>query len=61
MLNSINAFICRCVELDDISDAYDVFEYECTAWLRREIYKFAATDSAEPFRSAMNRLGFEDY
>jgi hypothetical protein len=61
MLNSINAFICRCVELDDISDAYDVFEDECTAWLRKEIYKFAEASSPEPFRSAMNRLGFEEY
>lgn len=61
MLNSINAFICRCHELDDISDAYDVFEDECTSWLREQIYKFADSGSSEPFRSAMNRLGFREY
>lgn len=53
-LNCVNS-------LDHISDAYDVFEFECTDAVRDQVYAFADKDSSEPFRSAMYNLGFKSY
>lgn len=61
MLNTIPKFVQRCGELDEITDAYYVFEGECTDELRDRIYSLADRDSTEPFRSAMIQLGFVDY
>lgn len=54
-------FLNRVNSLDHISDAYDVFEFECTDSVRDQVYAFADVDSPEPFRSAMYNLGFKDY
>lgn len=61
MLNTVIAFVYRCMDLKDVSDAYYVFEGECTDALRDEIYEFADHRSNEPFRSAMHNLGFVNY
>ncbi len=61
MLNTLNEFIAKVESLRDISDAYDVFEFECTDQLRDYIYTFSDPDVSEPFRNAMHNLGFETY
>jgi len=62
MIRTLRDFIDVCRnDLTDISDAYDVFEFECTTELQETIYQLADDDSPEPFRSAMTRLGFTDY
>ena len=61
MLNTLDDFIAKVESLADISDAYDVFEYECSDSLRDVIYDFADPDEAEPFRAAMHNLGFDTY
>jgi hypothetical protein len=58
---TFDSFLNRVNELDDIHDAYDVFEYECTDTVRDYVLCFADADSVEPFRSAMYNLGFTDY
>ena len=61
MISTLDQFIRRVESLDDISDAYYVFEGECTPELREEILSFADDDSSEPFRAAMDFLGFDTY
>ena len=61
MIRSIDEFILRVKNLDNVSDAYDLFEYLCTDELRDIIYSIADPASAEPFRNAMHRLGFVNY
>ena len=60
MIKTIKDFIARVDSLDDISEAYDVFEDECTDELRDHIYRIAE-GSVEPFRAAMHNLGFTTY
>lgn len=61
MLATLRDFILRCESLDNIHDAYYVFEEECTDDLRDTIYTFAQPDSNEAFRDAMQELGFTAY
>jgi hypothetical protein len=61
MIASLDSFIQRVETLKNISDAYYVFEYECSAELRDLIYNFADPGSMEPFRVAMHNLGFDTY
>lgn len=61
MLNTVLDFVVRCTELEDVSDAYYVFEGECSDALRGLILNFADHRSSEPFRSAMLNLGFANY
>lgn len=61
MLVSLDSFIQRVETLKNISDAYYVFEDECSAELRDLIYGFADSGAAEPFRVAMHNLGFDAY
>lgn len=61
MIDSINEFCKRVNQLDDISNAYILFEDECTDQLRDLIYACADRDVYEPFRSAMHNLGFDSY
>jgi hypothetical protein len=61
MLNTLTEFVDRVKELDNVYDAYHVFEEECTDELREDIYNMSEANSAEPFRSAMYNLGFSDY
>jgi len=61
MLTTLSEFVLRVNRLQDISDAYDVFEEECTEELRDQIYGLATIDSEEPFRSAMINMGFTTY
>lgn len=61
MIRTVVRFIQRVQELKDVSDAYDLFEDECTDALRDKIYDLADPASPEPFRSAMTKLGFVNY
>ena len=61
MLNTLTQFIARVEQLDEIHDAYYVFEEECSDALRAYIIGYADEDEAEPFRAAMHNLGFEAY
>jgi len=47
--------------LDDVADAYDIFEDDCTDDLRDEIYNLSDSDTPEPFRSAMRNMGYVTY
>lgn len=61
MFSTMREFI-NCVEsLENISDAYDIFEYECSESLRDRIYQFADSNDVEPFRAAMHNLGFKNF
>ena len=61
MISTLDQFIRRVESLDEISDAYYVFEDECTPELREEILSFADDGVSEPFRAAMDFLGFDTY
>jgi hypothetical protein len=61
MLKTLVQFIVRVMELDDVSDAYYVFEEECSPALCDQIYSLADKTSPEPFRSAMINMGFDDF
>jgi hypothetical protein len=61
MITTLKGFILRVAELDDVHDAYYVFEEECSDQLRDYIYSLAIPDSSEPFRSAMISMGFDNY
>lgn len=58
---TFDSFVNCVTNLEDISDAYDLFEFECTDSVRDQVYAFADVDSPEPFRSAMYNLGFKNY
>lgn len=60
MLQTLREFVLRVEELDNVHDAYYVFEEEVSDTLRDEIYSLVP-DSAEPFRAAMLKLGYADY
>lgn len=62
MISTIREFVKRCDSLKNISDAYDVFEDECTDELRDLIYNtLSMNDDNEPFRAAMYNLGYHDF
>lgn len=61
MFDNIADFIAHIKTLDNISDAYDVFESMCTDDLRDSIYASVPRGVNEPFRYAMHTLGFTDY
>lgn len=58
---TFDSFLNRVNSLDNISKAYDVFEDECSAYVRDQVLCFADPDSPEPFRNAMYNLGFKSY
>lgn len=59
MFTTVKDFIICVAALNDMSEAWDIFEYECSEHVRNTIYKLADKDSSEPFRNAMDVLGFE--
>ena len=61
MIATVNDFVAQVKTLKRVSDAYDVFEYDCTDAVRASIYALADKDSNEPFRDAMHTLGFKRY
>jgi hypothetical protein len=62
MITTLKDFIVRVNELTDVSDAYDLFEDECTEEVRDIIYSISAEeDSPEPFRAAMRKMGYADF
>ena len=61
MVTSLMEFLERVRGLENIADAHDIFENECTDQVRDIIMRSADADSAEPFRSAMHRFGFTSY
>jgi hypothetical protein len=56
MYTTLVQFVTAVNMLDDVSDAYDVFEFKSSNALRDLIYTLA-----EPFRSAMHTMGFTNY
>lgn len=61
MLMSLDEFVAAVIELDSVSDAYDLFEVKTAEAVRAEVYALSDPDSSEPFRSAMYNLGFVDF
>lgn len=61
MISTIAEFVNQVRQLQDVSDAYYLFEDECTTDLQEIIYALSDPESYEPFREAMNKLGFSDY
>ncbi len=61
VLTTIRQFVDEVTALNNISDAYDVFEHKCSPELRDAIYRQAIDSCCEPFRSAMHTLGFVTY
>lgn len=57
---SVKEFIVAVNELEDISDAYSVFENYCTEELKHRIYLLGDI-SPEPFRASMWALGYSNY
>lgn len=61
MITSLNEFVARVRALDDVGDAYDVFEFDTAEHVRDAVYALADPQDPEPFRDAMHTLGFTDY
>lgn len=61
MLASLDEFVAAVIELDNITDAYDLFDFNTAESVRAEVYALSDPSSAEPFRSAMISLGFVDF
>jgi len=61
MINTLAQFKLRVNQLDDISNAYDVFEVECSEELRSVIYNMSTESSPEPLRDAMIAMGYTDF
>lgn len=61
MLNSLESFRQAVDQLEDLHDAYWIFEEDCTEQLVATIYSYADPDAIEPFRSAMHALGYVNY
>lgn len=56
-MQTVAEFAAACQQLDNDS-IYDLFEDDISQDLRDKIYEYAETDSAEPVRSALNKIGF---
>ena len=61
IVSTFKDFVLRVTALDDIADALDIFENECTNELRDQIYALSSNDYNEPFRTSMHILGFTTY
>jgi hypothetical protein len=61
MVNTLREFVHRIESLEQVGDAYYVFEGECSEELRTQIWLLSDIDSPEPFRSAMINMGFVNY
>lgn len=61
MIFTLNEFVAQARRLNSVRDAYELFEDQCSDELRKQIYSIADTESPEPFRDAMNKLGFVNY
>lgn len=64
MITTLREFVLTVEDLRSIgnlSDAYYVFENECSDAVRDQIYSLATPTSPEPFRSAMINIGFTRY
>lgn len=56
-MQTVAEFAAACQQLDNDS-IYDLFEDGISQNLRDQIYAYSETDSAEPARSALNKIGF---
>lgn len=61
MIATIKQFVLMCTAFPSSDEQYDLFENGCSASLRAQIYALADVNSPEPFRSAMNNIGFTEY
>ena len=61
MLTTLAQFKQAVQQLACLDDAYYIFEEQCSAELRDEIYALAAANTPEPFRSAMHNMGYTNY
>ena len=57
MINTVAAFAAACMTLDN-DEIYELFEDDISQNLRDQIYAYSETSSAEPARSALNKIGF---
>lgn len=60
-MQTIREFILAVESLENLGDAADLFEDNCSDELRNQLYELAHPNSPEPFRSAMNALGYTSY
>lgn len=60
LIRTVKEFVAAVNELEEISDAYSVFETRCTEELKHRIYLLGDT-SPEPFRASMWALGYQNY
>ena len=61
MYTTLVQFVTAVNMLNNIADAYDIFECKSSDALRDLIYTLAEPLSPEPFRSAMHTMGFTNY
>ena len=63
MIETIEQFVEQVNKLTNITDAFDLFEEQCTEQLRVEIFELCgpANSSNEPFRCGMHILGFTEF
>lgn len=60
-IKTVEQFVDLCVSATN-DEIYEMFENgPCTEEVRDMIYARSECDHPEPFRSAMRKLGFEDY
>jgi hypothetical protein len=59
MITTLREFIMLCVTFP--GKEYEMFEDMSSDKLRDQIYNLADPGSPEPFRSAMNNMGFTEY
>ena len=60
MITSFSEFVRRCISATN-DEIYDLFEFNTSDEVRKTVYNYADPASPEPFRSAMNRIGFVNY
>ena len=61
MISTLREFVIAVNAVAGISDAYYIFEDNCTDELRSLIYSLADSNTLEPFRNAMRKMGYTDY
>lgn len=61
MITSLTEFVDRVRNLNEIQEAYNLFEFETSEKVRDAVYRLADANAREPLRSAMHNLGFTSY
>jgi hypothetical protein len=61
MITTLKDFILAVEKLSDVSQAYELFEDETSEEVRSLIYGLVPADKAEPFREAMQLMGYANF